>query len=91
MKRFVTYLHECERGNKIKNTGFIRVNVRGGETALEVYIRNLTRATKEGEIYAVVQRHGLKGIRLGELCLDEGQCDAQIRVKTENIMDSGYF
>ena len=44
MKRFVTYLYECERGNKTKNVGFIRVNVRGQEAKMELYLRNILQS-----------------------------------------------
>ena len=72
MKRFVTYLYECERGNKRKNVGFIRVNVRGKETTLEVYIRNVARAADKGELFLLINDDGLQGIRLAEILIANG-------------------
>ena len=56
MKRFVTYLYECERGNKAKNVGFIRVKVKDQETLMELYIRNILRSNDIGTIYAFIYK-----------------------------------
>ena len=90
MKRFVTYLYECQRGNKSRNAGFIRVNVRGEETTMEVYIRNLVRDTDRGKLYALINRKQLQGILLGEIEIENGQSDCGIQVQTSDIGESGY-
>lgn len=90
MKRFVTYLYECQRGNKSRNVGFIRVNVRGEETTMEVYIRNLVRGTDGGKLYAFINRKQLQGILLGEIQIENGQSDCRIQVQTSDICESGY-
>ncbi len=89
MKRFVTYLYECERGNKIKNVGFIRVNVRGRETSMEVYIRNFPSQSGEGNIYGLTYKEEMETIDLGEIKLENGQSDKHISFMTEDIMGSG--
>lgn len=90
MKRFVTYLYECERGNKVKNVGFIRVKVRNQETQMEVYIRNFLRGNDGGMIYALIYKEGLRSILLGEIQIENGQSDRYITLSTDNIMESGY-
>ena len=90
MKRFVTYLYECERGNKIKNVGFIRVNVRGKETTLEVYIRNVARAADKGGLFLLIDDGGLQGIKLAEVIIANGQNDTRIVIETEDIKESGF-
>ena len=89
MKRFITYLYECERGNKIKNVGFIRVNVRGEETAMEVYIRNLLIAKDKGQLFALVSNKGLFGVELGDVMIVNGQGDARFAFETRNINEKG--
>ena len=86
MRRFVTYLYECERGNKLKNVGFIRVNVRGKETAMEIYIRNFQSASGEGKIYVLIYKEEMKGIELGKIKIG----DSQISFMTEDILGSGF-
>jgi len=90
MKRFVTYLYECERGNKTKNVGFIRINVRGGETTMEVYIRNFSHGNGVGKMYAVIYKEEIQGIELGELKISGGQSDGCFVIGTEDIMESGF-
>ena len=90
MKRFVTYLYECERGNKTKNTGFIRVNVRGSKAELEVYIRNVSRVGDVGKIFALVYNEGLIGIELNEIEIKNGQSDSRIVIETEDIKNSSF-
>ena len=90
MKRFVTYLYECERGNKSKNVGFIRVNVRGVNTTMEVYLRNVVRAKDVGKLYVLIYKEELQGIELGNLEIQNGQSDGKMEVSSENIKDSGF-
>lgn len=89
MKRFVTYLYECQKGNKSKNVGFIRVNVRGQETAMEIYLRNVARTVDKGSVFVLIYEEKLQGIELGELQIRNGQSDEKIEVTTDNIKDSG--
>ena len=90
MKRFVTYLYECERGNKTKNVGFIRVNVRGQEASMEVYLRNVLRSSDKGSLFALVHNEVLQGICLGDVLIENGQSDSHILFQTENIVESGF-
>lgn len=90
MKRFVTYLYECERGNKTKNVGFIRVNVRGQEAKMELYLRNILRNLDAGKIFALVYKDELHGIWLGDISIENGQCDSHIAFQTEGMMESAF-
>ncbi len=90
MKRFVTYLYECERGNKSKNVGFIRVKVKEQETQMELYIRNFLRSNDIGTIYAFVYKEELQSIELGEIQITNGQSDRYLSLSTGDIMESGY-
>lgn len=90
MKRFVTYLYECQRGNKSKNVGFIRVNVRGQETTMEIYIRNVARTEDKGKLFVLVYKENLQGVELRKIQIQNGQSDARIEISTENIKDRGF-
>lgn len=89
MKRFVSYLYECERGNKSKNVGFIRVNVHEHEARMEVFIRNLLIGKDEGKLYALIHKNGLEGIKLTDIVIGNGQGDVQISFQIKDIMGSG--
>lgn len=90
MKRFVTYLYECQRGNKSRNVGFIRINVRGEETTMEVYIRNLVRTVDNGRMLALIYKEQMHGIELGEIQIENGKCDCHIQVQTSDICETGF-
>lgn len=89
MKRFVTYLYECERGDKGKNVGFIRVKIQKEDSRMEVYIRNIPHSKDGGRIYVLTYKEELLGIELGEVKISNGQSDTTFDLKTENIMESG--
>lgn len=89
MKRFVTYLYACDRGNKEKNVGFIRMKVQSENSRMEVYIRNLQRATDEGNIFVFLYEEELLGIELGRIKIRNGQSDSSFDLQTENLMESG--
>lgn len=90
MKRFVTYLYECQRGSKSKNVGFIRVNIRGQETTMEVYLRNVPRSMDKGKLFVLIYKEKLQGEELREIQIQNGQSDARIEISTENIDDRGF-
>ena len=91
MKRFVTYLYECQRGNKSKNVGFIRVNVRDGNAMLEVYLRNVARAIDNGKLFVLIYKEGLLGLELEEIQIQNGQCDCKIAIDVENINENNIL
>lgn len=90
MKRFVTYLYECERGNKSKNVGFIRVNVKGEETRFEIFVRNFLCGKDFGKLYVLVYKNELIAIELTEIEITNGKGDGLISVQTNNMLDSGF-
>ena len=90
MKRFVTYLYECDRGNKSKNVGFIRVNVRGEEVRMEFFVRNLLIGKDMGKIYALNYKKELSGIMLDNITIANGQGDALLSFRSNDIGSSGF-
>ena len=90
MKRFVTYLYEYKRGNKIKNVGFIRVKTREDKTEMEVFLRNIVCSDKVGKMFFLIYKEELLGIELGEIELQDGKSDVKRSFQTENIKGSGF-
>ena len=90
MKRFITYLYECERGNKSRNIGFIRVNIRNKESTMEFCINNFSHSSDTGKIYALIYKKDLLGIDLGKIEISDGQSEARFSFQTEDMMGSGY-
>lgn len=90
MKRFITYLYEYKQGQKERNAGFIRVDIRKGMVTMEVCIRNYIRPLKQGQICALVGKKTLMGIVLGEIDTFDGQGSIYCRFNSENIMETDY-
>ena len=91
MKRFITYLYEYEKGQKTKNTGFIRVDERNGKVIFQINVRNFIRSQEKGEIYAYVWENGLQGIEIGKLIILNSQTDVRLELDSCNIKDTGIL
>lgn len=91
MKRFITYLYEYEKGQRTKNTGFIRVDERGGKVIFQISVRNFIRSQEKGEIYTYVWENGLQGIEIGKLIILNSQTDVRLELDSCNIKDTGIL
>ena len=90
MKRFVTYLYEYNNGRKAKNTGFIRVDVRGAKVDMEVCVRNGIRSTEKGKVFVLVSQEHVMGIEVGTIHIQGGQCKQRLSIEKNHILDSNY-
>lgn len=90
MKRFVAYLYEYTQGQKMQNTGFIRVDVRGNRIGLDVCVQNHIRTTSQGKLYGLVWNDGIMGVALGEVEITEGYSDRRIVLEDAKLGNSGY-
>lgn len=90
MKRFVTYLYECERGHEKKNTGFCRVDIRGDEIKIQISIRGLGHSARKGMIYMLICEEELIGIPISEIKIINGQGEVLIKESTSNIGGSEF-
>ena len=90
MKRFITYLYEYNNGRKVKNAGFIRVDIRGELVNIEVCVRNHIRTIAKGKLYALVEGEKVLGIELGEIPLQGGVCNKRLTIAKNHISDSPY-
>lgn len=88
MKRFITYLYEYKGKQKGKNIGFIRVNVRGLQSDMQINIQNCCKKNETGILYALTYKKELLGLALGELRIRNSQCEGSVTFETENIMNS---
>ena len=91
MKRFITYLYECEKGNKLRNVGFARVDVRSNQMNVEISIRNFSRSNEVGKIYLLVGDKELLGVDVAEIKVIGGQGQTRFVCDTENLCDKKYM
>ncbi len=90
MKRFVTYLYECQRGFQNKNTGFCRVDIRNEKVKLQVCVRDYGHSVEKGMVYGLVGIDPLIGIPLSEIRIVNGQGDVEIEEFADAIGGSEF-
>lgn len=89
MKRFITYLYDYKNGMRNKNTGFVRVDIRGKEVRLEIHICNGSTCGAMGKIYLLIKKDDIWGVCIGETKLADGTTDVSYSFSYSNIQDSG--
>ncbi len=91
MRRFVTYLYEYDKGNRGKNCGFVRIDVREGEVQMEVHMRNCLRCGEKGTIYILVEdEKQIFGIEMGDVAVSNGRGERTLQFDENNMEESGY-
>ena len=62
MRRFITYIYEYEQGNRGRNTGFIRTDLRENSCRMELQIRGFDRFKGKCPVYLTVYENGLQAL-----------------------------
>ena len=81
MRRFITYIYEYEQGNRGRNTGFIRTDLRENSCRMELQIRGFDRFKGKCPVYLTVYENGLQAIPVTELLLTQGMGTSALPVK----------
>lgn len=89
LKRFVTYLYEYKSGQKTRNTGFIRVDIRNDKVSIELCVKNVACSWGTGIVYAFIKEEELLGIELGETMGINGQSNTRFVLNSNDINGSG--
>lgn len=90
LKRFVTYLYEYTGAKKGRNTGFVKVDLRGDNCRMELHVRNLNGYTGKGTVFLILTDSGLTGVEIGELAMNKGQGDYGTIFKMNPIGETPY-
>lgn len=90
MKRFITYLFHYEDGNKVKNIGFIRTDLRNDLCRMEIHIQNLGRFQGKAKAFLLVKAQKAEGVELGQIVMMQGRGDGSFSFSTISLMESGY-
>lgn len=78
MKRFVTYLYAYKNGQKIKNTGYIRVDVRGHILDMQVNMKDMDLCDVKGLFYIWIKKETIIQIPLLQIEMQSGQYHRKI-------------
>ena len=87
-KRFVSYIYGYDQGEKGENTGFVKVNARGGECRIWVHVKGFySQRQKPYRVYVFKQkRERLEGQYLGELESRNGALEWNGVTQTDSLM-----
>ena len=87
-KRFVSYIYGYNQGEKGENTGFVKVNARGGECKIWVHVKGFyTHRQKPYRVYVFAQKkEWLEGQYLGELESRNGALEWNGVTRTDSLM-----
>ena len=90
MRRFITYIYEYEQGNRGRNTGFIRTDLRENSCRMELQIRGVDRFKGKCPVYLTVYENGLQAIPVTELLLTQGMGTCSFTCENNRIGNSGF-
>ena len=87
-KRFVSYIYGYDQGEKGENTGFVKVNARGGECRIWVHVKGFySQRQKPYRVYVFKQKsERLEGQYLGELESRNGALEWNGVTQTDSLM-----
>ena len=78
MKRFITYLYAYKEGQKTKNTGYIRVDIRGSLLDMQVNIKETELNNTKGIFYILIKKENITEIPLTEICVKAGEYKGRV-------------
>lgn len=90
MRRFITYIYEYERGNRGRNIGFVRTDLRENSCRMELQIRGFDRFKGKCPVYLTVYENGLQAIPVTELLLTQGMGTCSFICENNQIGGSGF-
>lgn len=91
MQRFVTYLYSYKGNEKLQNTGFAKVEIRGGQCRLEIHLKGALPSDTSPGVY-LFSREGemIHAVEIGTLSLSGGGGDCKVLLQSGKIADSPY-
>jgi len=91
-KRLVSYIYAYNKGQKDKNVGFAKVEIRNGQCKINISLKGVYTDTPENYgVYFVVRKDGdIVGVKLGNMTVKNGLGEYGDITDPGNINNSGY-
>lgn len=91
IQRFVTYLYLYENNDKIRNAGFAKVEIRGGQCRMEIHLKSCDMSNVSAPIY-LFSREGeiMHAVEIGRMNFTGGMGDYKALLKNVEIGHSPY-
>lgn len=97
MKRFITYVYEYKEGQKMKNVGFIRVDIRGKALQMMINIKLQASENENGEFVLYIKDRTMNIISLDDFVLFRGEYNKKIfvdledeKIALENVLGAAF-
>lgn len=91
MQRFVTYLYSYKGNEKLQNTGFAKVEIRGGQCSLEIHLKGALSPGKTPGVYLFSREEEMiHAVEIGNLALSNGGGDCKVILQSGKIAGSPY-
>ena len=88
-RRFLSYIYAYENGRKLRNAGFVKVEIREQRMKVQVAVNGIYQTGgRPVELFLIDDRE--KRIKVGEISLLNGHGEFRSSTNTENVWNSGY-
>lgn len=89
-RRFMSYIYSYHKAEKLKNTGFAKIEARGEVCRMEIHIKGASSVTAlQSNIYGFYEDRGLlTGIYLGTFVIKNGVGDVRLVTERNNMGNS---
>ena len=88
-RRFLSYIYAYENGRKLRNAGFVKVEIREQRMKVQVAVNGIyQKGGRPVELFLIDDRE--ERIKVGEISLLNGHGEFRSSTNTENVWNSGY-
>ena len=87
LQRFITYIYRYENDEKMENTGFAKIEIRGSVCRIEIHIHNINMEEPETTVYLFARKAEIMyGIPVGNLNISRGNGDVRYSFDTKDLI-----
>lgn len=86
LQRFITYIYRYENDEKMENTGFAKIDIRGNICRIEVHVHNITMEQPDTTVYLFARKAEIMyGIPVGSMSITRGSGDVRYSFDTKEL------
>ncbi len=91
IQRFVTYLYLYEQDQKLRGTGFAKIEIRGEQCRIEIHMKDAGITGETSPVYLFTREtEGLTAVEIGTITLRNGAGDYKGMIKSIGVAHSPY-
>ena len=90
LQRFITYIYRYENDEKMENTGFAKIDIRGNICRIEVHVHNISVEQQDTTVYLFARKAEIMyGIPVGSINMARGSGDVRYSFDTKELSKFG--